>query len=237
MPEMLQGLNYGVTGRAIREGQAALHVWNLRDQAESAYRHVDDRPYGGGPGMVMRYEPLRDAILQARQDMPLGARVIYMSPQGKVVQQHNFVDIVARCEPLIFIAGRYEGIDERVIDAHVDEEWSLGDFVLSGGELAAMACIDAMMRLIPGCLGHPGSALQDSFMQGLLDCPHYTRPATVDKLSVPTVLLTGDHQQIETWRRKQALGRTYLRRPAYLNEMKLDKRDQQLLREFLEELS
>lgn len=232
MPDMLDSMGFGVIGKALQQGLAKIDCWNPRDWAPRPYRQVDDKPYGGGPGMVMRYEPLNAAITQARSEMPNHCKTIYLSPQGKMVCQKDLNQIADNKQPLLFIAGRYEGIDERVIIQHVDEEWSLGDFVLSGGELAAMVFIDAIIRLIPGCLGHVGSAEQDSFMNGLLDCPHYTRPASVNELTVPSVLLGGNHQAIERWRRKQSLGKTWLKRPDLLEKKQLSETDKLLLAEF-----
>ncbi|MBA2653353.1 MAG: tRNA (guanosine(37)-N1)-methyltransferase TrmD [Tatlockia sp.] len=232
MPEMFASLSYGVVGRAIEQNLAKVDYWNPRDWAHRAYRQVDDKPYGGGPGMVMMYEPLQAAITHARSQMPVPCKTIYLSPQGKVIRQIDLNQAAANKEALLFIAGRYEGIDERIIGQHVDEEWSLGDFVLSGGELAAMVFIDAIIRLLPGSLGHLGSAEQDSFMNGLLDCPHYTRPATVDGMTVPEVLLGGNHRDIERWRRKQMLGKTWLKRPDLLEKIELSETDKQLLVEF-----
>ena len=171
MPDMFASLHHGVTGRAIEQGLATFNCWNPRDWASTAHRQIDDKPYGGGPGMVMMYEPLHAAIKHAQSQMPRNCKTIYLSPQGKTIRQADLNQIAAEELPLLFLAGRYEGIDERIITHHVDEEWSLGDFVLSGGELAAMVFIDAMVRLLPGCLGHAGSAQQDSFMNGLLDHP------------------------------------------------------------------
>lgn len=232
MPEMFAVLEHGVVGRAISQGIASFNYWNPRDWASRPYRQVDDKPYGGGPGMVMMYEPLALAITHARQQMPTPCKTIYLSPQGRAVNQGDLNTIASEQQSLLFIAGRYEGIDERIIDKHVDEEWSIGDFVLSGGELAAMIFIDAIVRLLPGSLGHAGSAEQDSFMNGLLDYPHYTRPATIDGMSVPSVLLNGNHRDIERWRRKHALGNTWLKRPGLLETIKLNEFDRQLLAEF-----
>ncbi|MFA6302701.1 MAG: tRNA (guanosine(37)-N1)-methyltransferase TrmD [Legionella sp.] len=232
IPEILEGLNYGITGRALEQGLAKIDHWNPRDWSSRPYRQVDDKPYGGGPGMVMMYEPLIGAINHAKQQMPKHCKTIYLSPQGKVIRQSDLNQLASETQPLLFIAGRYEGIDERIISHHVDEEWSLGDFVLSGGELAAMVFIDALIRLIPGSLGHLGSAEQDSFMNGLLDCPHYTRPATIDGMDVPAVLLGGNHRDIEQWRKKQSLGKTWLKRPDLLEKINLSETDKQLLAEF-----
>lgn len=232
IPEIMESLKYGVTGRAIEQGLAKIDYWNPREWAPRPHRQVDDKPYGGGPGMVMMYEPLHAAISHARNQMPNNCKTIYLSPQGKVIKQADLNQIAQEKQSLLFIAGRYEGIDERIISHHIDEEWSLGDFVLSGGELAAMVFIDAVMRLIPGSLGHLGSAEQDSFMNGLLDCPHYTRPATINEMSVPPVLLGGNHKDIERWRKKQSLGMTWLKRPDLLEKIQLSETDKQLLVEF-----
>ncbi len=235
IPEIFLSLKYGVTGRAIEQGLAKVDYWNPREWASRPYRQVDDKPYGGGPGMVMMYEPLQAAIVHAKSQMPATCKTIYLSPQGKNVQQADLNQIAEHKQSLLFIAGRYEGIDERIISNYVDEEWSLGDFVLSGGELAAMVFIDALIRLLPGSLGHQASAMQDSFMNGLLDCPHYTRPAMIHDLGVPDVLLGGSHRDIERWRRKQSLGKTWLKRPDLLEQLKLDDTDTQLLVEFKRE--
>lgn len=234
-PDMLKALtDYGVTGRAVQRGVVRLSCWNPRDYTEDRHRTVDDRPYGGGPGMVMRVEPLCGAIVAARGAAGEGSRVIYLSPQGRRLDQAG-VNELAALPGLVLVAGRYEGIDERVIVMQVDEEWSIGDYVLSGGELAAMVIIDALTRRLPGALGHEGSAQDDSFAGGLLEYPHYTRPEDIAGLKVPEVLLSGDHQAILRWRRKQALGRTWLRRPDLLKYLQLDQEQQKLLNEFIEE--
>ncbi len=217
----------GLTGRAIEDGRIALRCFNPRDHAQGMYRSVDDRPYGGGPGMVMRPEPLARAIEAARGDSE--TPVSGLSPQGRPLAQ-QWVQMLAGRERLILVCGRYEGIDERVNEALVDEEWSLGDFVLSGGEYAAAALIDAVIRLQPGVLGHEQSAAQDSFSSGLLDCPHYTRPATWRGRRVPEVLLSGDHGEIERWRRQQALKRTAERRPDLLRTAEPGQDERDLLR-------
>lgn len=235
LPEMFATMQYGVCGRSIEQGLAKLDLWNPRDWSTRAHRQIDDKPYGGGPGMVMMYEPLCDAIHHARSQMTTAPKVVYLSPQGKCIKQKQLNEIAASDQSIVFVAGRYEGIDERVIDHLVDEEWSLGDFVLSGGELAAMVYIDAIVRMLPGSLGNPGSALHDSFMHGLLDHPHYTRPELIADARVPDVLLTGNHQEIDRWRRKQALGRTQLRRPELLEKLDLNEADKQLLVEFIVE--
>ncbi len=233
-PGMVEILaEYGITGRAARSGILELKTWNPRDYARDRHRTVDDRPYGGGPGMVMMYEPLVAAIRDAHRAAP-GAPVLCLSPQGRRLEQAD-VQRLARREALILVAGRYEGIDERVLVREVDEEWSIGDYVLSGGELPAMVLIDALTRLQPGALGDADSAVQDSFTQGILDCPHYTRPPLVEGLAVPEVLLGGHHGEIARWRLKQALGRTWERRPDLLRRLRLDAAQQALLEEYIQE--
>ena len=234
-PPMFDAVSgFGITGRAIRAGLLSLHVWNPRDYTEDRHRSVDDRPYGGGPGMVMRPEPIARAIAAARAAAADAAAVLYLSPQGRRLDHAGVVALAAR-DRLILLAGRYEGVDERVLNAEVDEEWSIGDYVLSGGELPAMVLIDAVARHVPGALGDEDSAAQDSFVNGLLDCPHYTRPEVYDGESVPEVLLSGDHERIRRWRLKQALGRTWLRRPELLAQLQLNDEQQRLLAEFKEE--
>lgn len=238
-PEMFAALrDYGVSSRAIRSGLAGLTLVNPREFTADVHRTVDDRPYGGGPGMVMLPEPLLKAIDKARSLVGAEAktpRVVYVSPQGKPFCQQMAEEIVAKAEPVVFVAGRYEGIDERIIELAVDEEWSLGDYVLSGGELPAMVMMDTMMRLIPGALGHKKSAAEDSFTEGLLDCPHYTRPEDYQGHRVPEVLLSGNHELIRRWRLKQALGRTWLRRPDLLARKALSDEEQALLEAFQKE--
>ena len=229
-PEMFDAIRLGVTGRAIDKGLAKLVLWNPRDYTEDVHQTVDDRPYGGGPGMVMKVEPLLAAIQAAKAQNPT-SKVVYLSPQGQRFVQATAL-AATQTSGIILIAGRYEGIDERVIHSFVDEEWSLGDFVLSGGELPAMVVIDSMIRLLPGALGHAESAEQDSFSDGLLDCPHYTRPENILDQDVPSVLLSGDHEKIRLWRLQQALGRTWLRRPDLLEGRELNKQEQKLLDEF-----
>lgn len=234
-PRMLDALSqYGITSRAIQRGLLRLSRWNPRDYTHDRHRTVDDRPYGGGPGMVMCFEPLCKAIDAAREAAGIDSRVIYLSPQGRRLDQPSLHALAAQTN-LVLVAGRYEGIDERVVERKIDEEWSIGDYVLSGGELAAMVMIEAMTRLLPGALGHEDSTSQDSFMDGLLDYPHYTRPEEVCGLSVPEVLLSGDHQAISRWRRKEALGRTWLRRPDLIEKTELGQEQRQLLDEFIEE--
>jgi tRNA (guanine37-N1)-methyltransferase len=224
-------LDQGVTGRALMRGVAELHLWNPRDYAHDRHRTVDDRPYGGGPGMLMKVEPLRDAIAAARAESPQ-SRVAYLSPQGRVLDQAAMADLATR-PGWILVAGRYEGVDERLIEGHIDEEWSIGDYVLSGGELAAMVVMDAVIRLLPGALGHADSATQDSHADGLLDCPHYTRPPEIEGRRVPEVLIGGDHAAIARWRLQQALGRTLRRRPDLLERRGLTPHEQALLDEFV----
>ena len=231
LPDMFEALQYGVIGKAFSQGVAKLSCWNPRDWSLNEYRQVDDKPYGGGPGMVMMYEPLHAAITHAKQQLP-GCKTIYLSPQGLPVGQMKLKEIANTRDPILFVAGRYEGIDERIIQNDIDEEWSIGDFVLSGGELAAMVFIDAIVRLLPGSLGHPASAGADSFMHGLLDFPQYTRPAVVNSSAVPEVLLSGNHQLIARWQRKQALGQTWLKRPDLLEKLSLSEADKILLNEF-----
>lgn len=233
-PPMFEAVSqYGITSRAVKNGLLTLRVWNPRDYAEDKHRSVDDRPYGGGPGMVMMIEPLKRAIKDARQEQP-GAKVIYLSPQGRQLDHAAVLELSKR-EGMILLAGRYEGIDERLLEMEVDEEWSLGDYVLSGGELAAMVLIDAVTRQLPGALGDEDSAQQDSFVEGLLDCEHYTRPEEYAGRRVPEVLLSGDHEKIRRWRLKRSLGRTWLRRPDLLERLTLNQEQKQLLEEFQRE--
>ena len=234
-PPMFEAVSaYGVTGRAVERGIVELGLWNPRDYTHDRHRTVDDRPYGGGPGMLMKVQPLRDAIHDARAATEETSHVVYLSPQGRPLDQAGVHELAGR-EHLVLIAGRYEGVDERLIETEVDEEWSIGDYVLSGGELAAMVVIDAVTRLLPGALGHEDSAQQDSFSSGVLDYPHYTRPEVFEGMPVPEVLLSGDHAAIARWREKQALGRTWLRRPELLAKAQLNEREQQLLQEFIQE--
>lgn len=232
-PEMFAAIcDYGITSRAVRQGLLQLNCWNPRTYTDDRHQTVDDRPFGGGPGMVMKIEPLERALMAAQQASETKARVIYLSPQGKTLTQEG-VKGLAQQERLILIAGRYEGIDERFIETHVDEEWSIGDYVLSGGELPAMVLVDAVTRLLPGALGHAGSAEEDSFSDGLLDCPHYTRPEVYAGKSVPEVLLSGNHEHIRRWRLQQALGRTWERRADLLDCRSLSGEEQKLLAEYL----
>ena len=230
----------GVIGRAREKGIYQLVAWNPRDFAHNAYRTVDDRPYGGGPGMVMMPEPLGKALAAAKQRQKSAGvkkpRVIHLSPQGRLLN-HQLVMNLAAEHGIVLLAGRYEGVDERVIAGEVDDEISIGDYVLSGGELAAMVVIDCIVRQLPGALGDAESSSQDSFVNGLLDCPHYTRPEVYEGQAVPPVLLSGNHAEISRWRLKQALGRTWQRRPDLLQGRALSDDEQQLLEEFKQELS
>jgi tRNA (guanine37-N1)-methyltransferase len=235
-PDMFDTLKYGITGRALTQKMADIHYWNPRDFTDDPNKRIDDRPYGGGPGMVMEYQPLHNAIHAARSATSTKSTVIYLSPQGKPLTQPKIREWAKTPENrLILIAGRYEGIDERVILNDVDEEYSIGDYVLSGGELPAMVLIDAIIRLLPGALGDDASAQQDSFEDGLLDHPHYTRPDTIDGLSVPSVLQSGDHAAIATWRRKQSVGKTWQKRPDLLKRRILNAEDRKLLQMYIDE--
>lgn len=236
-PKMVSdAASFGVTGRAIERGLVGLSVWNPRDYTHDKHRTVDDRPYGGGPGMVMKCQPLLDAVNAAkRHTVSANSKVVCLSPQGRLISQ-DLLQEASRYKQLILIAGRYEGIDERFIQHVCDEEWSLGDYVISGGELAALIVIDAVTRLIPGVLGDEESAKQDSHAEGLLDCPHYTRPERGEFGDVPDVLLGGNHAEIKRWRMKQALGRTWLRRPDLLEKVTLSAEQDALLKEFRTEV-
>lgn len=232
-PEMIRECcGYGIPRIAAEKGLLELVAWNPRDYTDNRHRNVDDRPYGGGPGMVMQVQPVADAIRAAREAGK--GPVIYLSPQGRRLDQAA-VRRFAELPHMILLAGRYEGIDERLIQREVDEEWSIGDYVLSGGEPAALVLIDAVVRLLPGALGDESSALRDSFMDGLLDYPHYTRPEVIDGDRVPGVLLGGNHADIERWRMKQSLGRTWQRRPDLLEQLALDETQKALLAEFIRE--
>lgn len=238
-PRMFDAVTeWGVTGRARETGVYGFVAWNPRDFAANAYRTVDDRPYGGGPGMVMMADPLAKAIRAARQRQRSAGvpqtRVIYLSPQGRQLD-HSLVEELAGQEGLVLVCGRYEGVDERVLEREIDSEISVGDYVLSGGELAAMTVLDAVIRQLPGVLGDAESAQQDSFVKGLLDCPHYTRPEVFEGERVPQVLMSGNHADIERWRLKQSLGRTWLRRPELLEKVELTARERALLDEFRRE--
>jgi tRNA (guanine37-N1)-methyltransferase len=233
-PEAMHAITgVGVTGRAFETGLATLQTWNPRDYATDRHNSVDGRPYGGGPGMVMTVEPLRSAIQAVRATAP-DTKVSLLSPQGRRLDQAG-VDELAGRDNMILLCGRYEGLDERLIELEVDEEWSIGDYVLSGGELPAAVLIDAVLRQLPGVLGDEDSAAQDSFMEGLLDHPQYSRPDEVEGLTVPPVLLSGDHEAIRRWRKQQALGRTWLKRPDLMKELTLDKESVELLDQFIRE--
>jgi tRNA (guanine37-N1)-methyltransferase len=234
-PEMVGTVaEFGVVGRAVDKGLLCLKCKNPRDFAEDKHRTVDDRPYGGGPGMVMKYGPTAAALAAATAEQPDGSLVVCLSPQGRTFDQAAAKRLAA-LPGITLLAGRYEGIDERLIESQVDEELSLGDYVLSGGEIAAMAVIDSVVRLIPGVLGDENSAEQDSFMHGLLDYPHYTRPEEVNGLRVPEVLLSGDHARIAKWRYQQALGRSFERRPDLVAKLNLNDEQNELLDEYLAE--
>ncbi|MGY0218814.1 tRNA (guanosine(37)-N1)-methyltransferase TrmD [Endozoicomonadaceae bacterium StTr2] len=232
-PEMFRAVTeHGVTGRAVKQGLIDVETWNPRDFTHDKHRTVDDRPFGGGPGMLMKIQPLRDAIHAAKEAAGSDCHVIYMSPQGRKLDQEGVKELAAR-KRIIMIAGRYEGIDERIVETEIDEEWSIGDYVMSGGELPAMTLIDTVSRFVPGTLGHKDSALEDSFADGLLDCPHYTRPEVFEDRRVPDVLMSGNHGEIRRWRLKQALGRTWLRRPELLEKRQLSSEEEKLLAEFI----
>lgn len=237
-PEMFKAVScYGITGRAVNQGLVELHCVNPRDFTDDRHQTVDGRPYGGGPGMVMMTGPLAEATAAAKSWLiSRGAevdtiKVIYLSPQGTPMN-HAGVARLANLENIVLIAGRYEGVDERFIETEVNEEWSIGDYVLSGGELPAMVMIDALTRMLPGALGDADSAVQDSFVSGLLDCPHYTRPEEYAGKRVPSVLLSGDHKRIERWRLQQSLGRTWERRPELLQSIQLDSAKNALLQAY-----
>ncbi len=239
-PEMFSAIaDYGVTGRAIDIGILSLGFWNPRDYTADRHSTVDDKPYGGGPGMLMKVEPLRRAIEAARRAAVVArgepSRVIYLSPQGDRIDQQTLVEL-SGLEGLILVAGRYEGIDERIIEREIDAEYSIGDYVLSGGELPAMVLIDGIARLLPGVVGDPESVHRDSFSSGWLDYPQYTRPEEIDGQRVPAVLLSGNHQEISRWRAKQAIGRTYMRRPDLFHRNDPGEKEKKLLDEFLREL-
>ncbi len=243
-PEMFAAVTeHGISGRAVRSGLMNLEFFNPRDYTTDKHRTVDDKPFGGGPGMLMKTEPLMASIAAARhavaEKQKAGgansaserAKVIYLSPQGKTLKQDSIIDLAKR-ESMVLLCGRYQGIDNRVLESEIDEEWSLGDFVISGGELAAMTLIDAMTRFQPGALGDEGSALEDSFSNGLLHSPEYTRPQSIIGQAVPEVLLSGDHEAIRKWRLKQSLGATWLKRPDLLQGMSLDAEQKELLEQF-----
>ncbi len=239
-PEMFAAVtDYGITSRACRDGIVSVQCWNPRDFTTDKHRTVDDRPFGGGPGMLMKTEPLQAAIAAAMAEIDNGedgapTTVIYLSPQGRKLDQQGVVELAARSS-LVLVCGRYQGIDERLLKNDIDEEWSIGDYVLSGGELGAMVLLDALTRYQPGALGHEDSASEDSFADGLLDCPQYTRPQEYQGESVPEVLLGGNHEQIRVWRLKQSLGSTWLKRPDLLNDVSLNTEQKKLLEQFISE--
>jgi len=232
-PEMFKAVtDYGISRRAVENGLLTLEVWSPREFTEDKHRTVDDKPYGGGPGMLMKVQPLKDAINAAKSKAQAQCPVIYLSPQGKPLEQADLASL-AMLPEVILVAGRYEGIDERLIESVIDMEVSIGDFVASGGELPAMLLIDGVTRLLPGAVGDADSVEQDSFSNGLLDYPQYTRPETEDGLTVPEVLMSGDHGQIARWRKMQSLGRTYIKRPDLITARTLTEEEKQLLDEYL----
>jgi tRNA (guanine37-N1)-methyltransferase len=234
-PEMIRGAAaWGVTGRALDKGLVRLECTNPREFTADLHQTVDDRPYGGGPGMVLKVEPVAAAVNAARDKQPTGSRVVFLSPQGQAFDQNKASELAA-LPGMVLVCGRYEGFDERLLEACADEELSIGDYVLSGGEYGALVVLDAVMRLLPGVLGDETSAQQDSFVEGLLDCPHYTRPEEIDGRRVPPELLSGDHAGIKRWRLKQALGRTWVRRPDLLAGRELTAAERQLIDEYLAE--
>ncbi len=236
-PELIEPVvRHGVVGRGRERGLLAVEHLSPREFAFDRHRTVDDRPYGGGPGMVMKYEPVRDAIRALRRRLPAGSPEFVLSAQGRVFDQALARELAA-APGLLLVAGRYEGIDERIVEGELRDELSLGDYVLSGGEVAAAVVIDAVARLLPGVLGHEDSSVEDSYSEGVLDCPQYTRPEQIDGMSVPEVLLGGDHGAIRRWRLKQSLGRTWLRRPRLLEERALAPEEAELLEEFKRELT
>ncbi|WP_338521285.1 tRNA (guanosine(37)-N1)-methyltransferase TrmD [Candidatus Legionella polyplacis] len=217
IPEMFDSLKYGIIGRSIKKKLIKINFWNPKNYTKNSKRRIDDRPYGGGPGMVIMYEPIYQAIIQAKKNMPSPHKSIYLTSHGrKITQSYLLKNVINNNQSLIFISGRYKGIDERIIIKHVNEEWSIGDFIISGGEFAAMVFIDAITRLIPGTLNNKDSITQDSFSNGLLDHPHYTRPIKIDNLNVPSILLSGNHSKIKKWRKEKSLKNTILKRPDLL---------------------
>lgn len=235
-PEMFHAMQFGITGKAIKNRLVELSIWNPRDFTLDRHKSVDDYPYGGGAGMVMMAEPLRAAILAAKQKAPSKPTVIYLSPQGVKFDQSLAAELSQK-ESLLLLAGRYEGIDERIIMQEVDQEISIGDYILTGGELAAMVMMDSMIRLLPGVVGEADSVTQDSLTTGLLKYPQYTRPEVFNDVSVPEVLLSGHHREIEKWRIKASLGKTWLRRPDLMAKKNLNKEETALLTEFIEEFN
>jgi tRNA (guanine37-N1)-methyltransferase len=226
-----EALAHGVVGRAVERGLLSVECFDPRDDATDLHRTVDDRPYGGGPGMVLKVEPLRSTLRRAVAALPPGIRRVYLGADGRRFEQ-GMAREARKAAGLILVAGRYEGVDERFIERETDEQWSIGDYVLSGGELPALVVIDAIARLIPGTLGRAESAEQESFSDGLVDWPHYTRPPAIDGAAVPAVLMSGDHAAIQRWRLRQALGRTWLRRPDLLERRGMSDDERVLLEEF-----
>ncbi|MEM1243504.1 MAG: tRNA (guanosine(37)-N1)-methyltransferase TrmD [Pseudomonadota bacterium] len=232
LPDIFTALNYGICGRAIKNNLLCVNFYNPRDYAQDKYHTVDDKPYGGGPGMLLKVEPLIKAINAAQQNQPKCHKTIYLSPQGTPLKQQHLQGFL-QLERLNIVCGRYEGIDQRVIDLHIEETWSIGDYVLSGGEFAALVLIDAITRLLPGALGDDTSAIHESFSDNLLDYPQYTRPENFQGVTVPEVLLSGHHQQISRWRLQQSLGQTWLKRPDLLRQRQLNTLEKELLEEFI----
>ena len=231
-PEMISAIaRFGVLGRALNENLIQLDTWNPRDYADTKQRNIDDRPYGGTPGMVMMVHPLQGALQSAKARHQGQFKTIYLSPQGRQLTQPH-INRFAQLDGLILLAGRYKGVDERLVDMEIDEEWSLGDYVISGGELAALVLIDAVSRQCPNVLGNEDSASLDSFSTGLLDCPHYTRPRDYEGREVPQVLQAGDHEKIRQWQLKQSLGRTLERRPDLLRDRNFTSEERRLLNEY-----
>lgn len=233
MPDIFRALtDYGITGRALSQNLAKIQYWNPRDFTNDKHKQVDDKPFGGGPGMLLMAPPLQAAIAAARKAAPANSKVVYLTPQGRLFTQAD-AERMSQRHSLILLSGRYEGIDERVLQQNVDEEWSIGDYVLTGGELPAMVLMDAIIRLLEGAVGDADSVKQDTFSNGLLDYPHFTRPQLIGNLGVPDVLLSGNHQAIARWRLQQSLGRTFERRPDLLQKKQLSKIEQALLEEYL----
>jgi tRNA (guanine37-N1)-methyltransferase len=231
-PQMIrEALNHGVIGRALQRGIFSVEVFDPRDYTDDVHRTVDDRPYGGGPGMVLKVQPLRSALRDAMRQLPSASRRVYLGADGRRFEQ-GMAQEACGWPGLVLVAGRYEGIDERFVEHEIDEQWSIGDYVLSGGELPALVVIDAIARLLPGTLGSAESALRESFSDGLVDWPHYTRPQDLDGNEVPAVLASGDHAAIDRWRLQQALGRTWLRRPELLERRGMNEEERELLEEF-----
>ena len=235
-PDMFAALNYGIIGRAIKNALISINISNPREFTTDKHQTVDDRPYGGGAGMVMMVEPLQQAILHLKKQLGTSCTTLLLSPQGQRLSHQHVIDL-SQQKNLILVCGRYEGIDERLVELAIDAEYSIGDYVLSGGEFAAMVTIDAISRQIPAVLGHEHAAQDDSFAQGLLDYPHFTRPDVYANIAVPKVLRQGNHQAIKKWRKKQALGKTWLKRPDLLEKYALSEEERQLLDEFISELA